>query len=53
MTSYALPQVRQAGTAQLIFPDASPIASLTYSVDGVTVLKSIRRLAAVEPKGAD
>ncbi len=43
---FALTQARHAGTAQLIFATAGAGAALTYSVDGVSVTKTLRRLSA-------
>ena len=45
---FALTQARQAGTAQLVFPSPST-ASLTYSVDGTSVTKALRRLSSLRP----
>jgi hypothetical protein len=45
---FTLTQARQAGTMQLVFPSAST-ASLTYSVDGTSVTKALRRLSSLRP----
>ena len=47
--SFALTQARQAGSAQLVFPNGAASASLTYSVDGVSVTKTLRRLSSLRP----
>jgi hypothetical protein len=48
-TPFALSDVREAGTARIVFPLAGSSAALSYTVDGTSVQSVIRRLSSTRP----
>jgi hypothetical protein len=48
-TPFALSDVREAGTARIVFPAAGSSAGLSYTIDGTSVQTVIRRLSSARP----
>jgi hypothetical protein len=48
-TPFALADVREAGTARIVFPLTGSNAALSYSIDGASVQTVIRRLSSARP----
>ncbi|MGZ5040256.1 MAG: hypothetical protein ACXWG1_01910 [Usitatibacter sp.] len=47
--AFGLSEVREAGTARIVFPAAGQSAALSYTIDGTAVQTVIRRLSAARP----
>jgi hypothetical protein len=48
-SAFTLSDVREAGTARVVFPASGANAALGYTIDGATVQTVVRRLSAARP----